>query len=100
MYLSSFCNSVKSDVDVEVIKCALWRSFGSCDKTLMSFYEEPEKFVSSDFVGSEYSGVIDFNHIKVIGRYVSICAWYDNEMGYASRLLDLVRHMMKVDNEK
>lgn len=96
----SLCHSVKSDVNVEAVKCAVWTSSECSHKNVISFFDKTEKFVSSDFVGCEYSSIVDFNQLEVIGRFVSIGAWYDNEMGYSSRLIDLVRHMKRVDDEK
>lgn len=49
-----------------------------------------EPLVSSDFIGSPYSSVIDLEMTKVIdGDLVKVVAWYDNEWGYANRLIDL-----------
>jgi len=60
-----------------------------------------EKLVSSDFVGSYCSAIVDFNQVSVIDdKFVTIGAWYDNEMGYSKRLLDLYNHMVKVDAGK
>lgn len=47
--------------------------------------------VSSDYIGSTYSSIFDSNYTKVInGNLVKVFAWYDNEWGYSSRLVDLV----------
>lgn len=53
--------------------------------------------VSSDFIGSQYSAVVDFNQIAVTGNFITIGAWYDNETAYACRVLDLAKHMMNVE---
>lgn len=53
-------------------------------------YEE-EVLVSSDYIGSPYSCVFDPNYTKVInGTFIKVFGWYDNEWGYATRLVDLV----------
>jgi glyceraldehyde 3-phosphate dehydrogenase len=50
-----------------------------------------EELVSSDFVGSPFSAVVDMPLVQVAGgRLVRVVAWYDNEWGYATRLADLV----------
>lgn len=67
-------------------------------KGLISYYGGT-RFVSSDFIGSPYSAIVDFSQIKVIDKFVTIGAWYDNEMGYSNRVLDLVKHMMEVDEK-
>ena len=50
--------------------------------------------VSSDFIGSPFSCVVDLSLTKVVdGDLVKILAWYDNEWGYSLRLMDLVMHV-------
>ncbi len=50
-----------------------------------------EELVSSDFVGSPHSAVVDLPLTEVVDRrLVRVVAWYDNEWGYATRLADLV----------
>ncbi|MPW45013.1 type I glyceraldehyde-3-phosphate dehydrogenase [Acinetobacter guerrae] len=48
-----------------------------------------EELVSSDFNHSPYSLIVDLNQTLVVGRQAKVFAWYDNEWGYANRLLDL-----------
>ncbi|HZF12763.1 MAG TPA: type I glyceraldehyde-3-phosphate dehydrogenase [Thermoanaerobaculia bacterium] len=50
-----------------------------------------EELVSSDFVGDPHSAVVDLPLVQVVdGHLVRVVAWYDNEWGYANRLLDLL----------
>ncbi len=57
---------------------------------------ETEKLVSSDYVGSSYSCIFDANYTKVIsGNLVKVFGWYDNEWGYATRMVDLVDTVAK-----
>lgn len=50
-----------------------------------------EPLVSSDFIGSTYSAIIDLSFTNVVdGDLVKIIAWYDNEWGYSNRLVDMV----------
>ena len=49
----------------------------------------PEHLVSSDIVGSSYSAIVDLEFTQVIdGDLVKVLAWYDNEWGYANRLVE------------
>ena len=51
-----------------------------------------DALVSTDLVGDTHSAVVDLPLTQVAGhRLVRVVAWYDNEMGYASRLADLSR---------
>src|SRR5690349_11014173 len=54
-------------------------------------YEE-EELVSSDFIGNPHSCIIDAKSTNVVdGLLVKVSGWYDNEWGYASRCVDLLR---------
>lgn len=55
-----------------------------------------EELVSKDFMGSTYSSVVDPFLTQVVGgNLVNVFAWYDNEWGYTSRLVDLVTYIGK-----
>lgn len=48
-----------------------------------------EPLVSSDFIGNPYSGTVDLSMTKVVGgNLLKVVVWYDNEWGYANRLVD------------
>lgn len=53
-----------------------------------------EQLVSADFIGSTYSAIFDEKAgIALNDRFFKLIAWYDNEMGYSSRIIDLVLYM-------
>lgn len=53
-----------------------------------------EQLVSSDFISSHYSAIFDKEAgIALNDKFYKIIAWYDNEMGYASRVVDLAVYM-------
>lgn len=53
-----------------------------------------EQLVSSDFISSTYSAIFDKDAgIALNDKFYKIIAWYDNEMGYACRVVDLVAYM-------
>lgn len=54
---------------------------------IMQVTDEP--LVSSDFNHSPYSLIVDLTQTLVVGQQAKVFAWYDNEWGYANRLLDL-----------
>ncbi len=57
---------------------------------------DKEMRVSQDFVGCEYSSIVAEDLTQVIeGDMVKIMAWYDNEWGYSTRLIDMAIHISK-----
>jgi len=55
-----------------------------------------EDVVSSDFIGSPYSSIFDAGAgIGLNEKFFKLISWYDNEMGYSCRLLDLIEYMGK-----
>jgi glyceraldehyde 3-phosphate dehydrogenase len=53
-----------------------------------------EPLVSIDFRGNPHSAMIDAPYTKVMdGNFAKVIAWYDNEWGYSSRCVDLLRYM-------
>ncbi len=55
-----------------------------------------EEWASSRIVGDSHSSIIDLPLIDMIGdRLVSVAAWYDNEMGYATRLAEVAAYVLK-----
>jgi len=55
-----------------------------------------DELVSADIVGDEHSAIIDgTSTLVVMNRVVKVLAWYDNEYGYARRLLDLAGYIAR-----
>jgi glyceraldehyde-3-phosphate dehydrogenase type I len=55
-------------------------------------YQE-EELVSIDYLGSRESSIIDASLTNVIGNTIKVVAWYDNEVGFSNRVLDLVSYV-------
>lgn len=55
---------------------------------ILSYTEDP--IVSVDVIGNPHSCVFDAQLTSVLGKMVKIVGWYDNEIGYSSRLIDLI----------
>jgi len=55
-----------------------------------------EDVVSADFIGDKHSSIVDAKAgIQLSDTFVKLISWYDNEMGYSNRLVDLAIHMSK-----
>lgn len=56
--------------------------------------------VSSDFIGETCTSIFDATAgIMLNPTFVKLIAWYDNEMGYSNKVVDLISHMCAVDNK-
>jgi len=87
--LIDFTVVLSKDVTVEQIHRAMRKATKTYLKGVLDVTDEP--LVSSDFIGNPYSSVVDFGFTKVVGgNLVKILAWYDNEWGYANRLVEMV----------
>lgn len=60
---------------------------------ILAFEERP--LVSTDFIGSPYSSVVDADNTKVMGdNLIKVLSWYDNEWGFSNRMVDLAGMML------
>jgi len=65
-------------------------------KGYLGYTEDP--VVSSDFIGCTLSSIYDANAgIELNDRFFKLISWYDNEMGYSCRVLDLMKYMAAKD---
>lgn len=60
-------------------------------KGILAYTEDP--IVSIDVVGNPYSSIFDARSTMAQGNLVKVIAWYDNEWGYSSRVVDLVKFL-------
>jgi glyceraldehyde 3-phosphate dehydrogenase len=60
-------------------------------KGILAYSEEP--LVSIDYNGTTVSSTVDALSTMVVGDMAKVFAWYDNEFGYATRMIDLVAYM-------
>ncbi len=73
-------------------------AFMNAEKSYMKhiILNDTEKRVSSDFIGSSYSAIfVPDKTIVIDDVYAKILAWYDNEVGYSHRLIDLSVYALK-----
>lgn len=88
------------DLTVKLVKSTSYEAICQAMKTaaegkmkgILAYCDEP--LVSSDFISSTYSAIFDKDAgIALNDRFFKVVAWYDNEMGYSCRIVDLVEYM-------
>lgn len=85
---------VDRDVTIEEINEAFKQASEKELKGILEYTEDP--IVSVDVLGNTHSCLFDAQLTAAIGQMVKIVGWYDNEIGYSSRLIDLI---MFLDNQ-
>jgi len=89
--LTDLTCTLKKSTSTEEINAAFKKAAKGRLKGILQYTEDP--IVSVDILGSPYSAVFDANLTAVLGdknKLVKVVAWYDNEMGYSSRLVELI----------
>lgn len=80
---------LKKSVTVEQINKAYIKASKTYLKNILEISNEP--LVSSDYIGNAASATIDLELTRVVdGNLVKVVGWYDNEWGYANRLVEMV----------
>lgn len=79
---------VKREVTIEEINKAFQVASQNQFNGIMAYTEDP--IVSVDIIGNTNSCLFDAQLTSVIDKMVKVVGWYDNEIGYSSRLVDLI----------
>lgn len=83
---------VEKATDVDTVNAAFREASRSGMQGILAVSDEP--LVSVDYVSTTESATVDALSTMVIdGKLVKVFAWYDNEMGYATRLVDLAAYL-------
>ena len=84
--------TLKKDASVEEINAAVKRAADGPLKGILEYCDEP--IVSTDIIGNPASSIFDaLSTLKIGDRMVKLISWYDNEIGYSTRCIDLIRKM-------
>jgi len=90
------CNLIKPASYEEICTAMKKASEGEL-KGILGYTEDD--VVSSDFLGDTHTSIFDKGAgIALTDSFVKVIAWYDNEIGYSNKILDLIRHMHSVDS--
>ena len=80
---------LKKDTTAEEVNAALKKASEGELKGILGYTTDP--VVSSDMLHNSNSSIVDSDLTKVLGgNLVKVVAWYDNEWGYSSRVVDLI----------
>ena len=86
--------NLKKPATYEEICAAMKKASETNLKGILGYTDED--VVSSDFLGCSYASIFDAKAgIALTDKFVKVIAWYDNEFGYSSKVLDLVATMDK-----
>jgi glyceraldehyde 3-phosphate dehydrogenase len=91
--LTDITVNVKRQVTIEEINLAFKKASQTNLKGILAYTEDP--IVSVDIIGNKNSCVFDAQLTSVIDKMVKVVGWYDNEIGYSSRIIDLIMLISK-----
>lgn len=84
---------VSKSTNMKEINAAIKAASEGSMKGFLGYTEDA--VVSSDFIGSTYSSIYDATAgIGLTDRFFKLVSWYDNEMGYSCRVVDLIEYMV------
>ena len=92
--LTDITFNVKKAVTIEEINRAFLHASQIEFKGILDYTEDP--IVSVDIIGNTHSCLFDAQLTSVIDKMVKVVGWYDNEIGYSSRLIDMVLLLQKI----
>jgi glyceraldehyde 3-phosphate dehydrogenase len=84
---------LEKEVDLKEVNETFKRAAGS-EKMKAIFNVEEKPLVSSDYIQNNYSSTVDLEMTKKQGNTIKVISWYDNEWGYAKRLVDFAQYII------
>ena len=91
--LTDITINVKKSVTIDEINSAFKKASQASLYGILDYTNDP--IVSVDIIGNRHSCVFDSQLTSVIDKMIKIVGWYDNEIGYSSRIIDLIMLMSK-----
>jgi glyceraldehyde 3-phosphate dehydrogenase len=89
-----FVAVLKKDTTTQEVNAALKDAASNGLNGILGYTEDP--VVSSDLMNDPHSSIVDAEMTKVLdGNLVKVVAWYDNEWGYSTRIVDLIEFLAK-----
>lgn len=92
--LTDMTINISTNTSIEEINAVFKEASETYLKGILSYTDEP--LVSIDIIGDTHSCIFDSGMTSVIGGgLIKLIGWYDNEIGYSSRLIDLILFVSK-----
>jgi len=91
--LTDITFNVSREVTIEEINAAFLKASQTNLKGILDYTEDP--IVSVDVIGNRNSCLFDAQLTSVLDKMVKVVGWYDNEIGYSSRIIDLITLISK-----
>ncbi|MEO3404334.1 type I glyceraldehyde-3-phosphate dehydrogenase [Mucilaginibacter sp. CAU 1740] len=95
--LTDFTCSLKKLPTIVQINEAFKQAAAGAMKNVLEYTEDP--IVSTDILDNPHSCIFDAQLTSIVGGLVKVVGWYDNEMGYSSRLADLVMQIAELKKQ-
>ena len=89
---------LKTATTLEEVKAAVKEASETYMKGILEYMDD--ECVTSDFIGDANTSIFDARQgIQLDEKFFKFLAYYDNEFGYSSKILNLIEHMSAVDNK-
>ncbi|WP_185850974.1 type I glyceraldehyde-3-phosphate dehydrogenase [Blattabacterium cuenoti] len=86
---------LKNNTTYDQIKFCMKKASNTSLKGILGYTEE--SVVSSDFIGDKRISIFDANaSIMLSPNFIKVVSWYDNEVGYSTKLVDLIDYMSSI----
>ena len=92
--LIDFTALLKTEVTADEVNCTFKNASESSMKNILGYSDEP--LVSSDYIHDPRSSIIDGKSTQANGKLVKVISWYDNEWGYACRIINMAEKIGKL----
>jgi glyceraldehyde-3-phosphate dehydrogenase type I len=83
--------NLKKEATVEQINSAMKKASETNLNGVLAYEDQP--LVSIDFMGNPHSSIFDSGLTTVLGKQVKVVSWYDNEVGFSNRVIDLASYI-------
>jgi len=92
--MADFTLQLESPVSVDQVNALFKKASGKEYKGIVGYTEE--ELVSLDIKGNTHSCIIDGSLTSVVGNHLKLIAWFDNEYGFTSRMIDWLDYWKKI----